>query len=269
MEELQDLLLSRDNGIATITLNRPHQLNAISPAMTNGLVKLARELPEDPDLKVIVVTGAGRSFCAGGNVTSIASNVEANQSGRPSAPLRLTHPENNYQIAFTQCERPIIAAINGYAVGLGMGLALACDIRVASEEAQFFVAQTNIGRRPDGGLNFLLPRVVGVEKALELMWTGDRIDAYEAYRIGLVSKVVPAKDLMTEVMDLADRIAKGPTIAQMLAKRMVYKTMYPEEAQIASAEMEHYTGYVINMTEDALEGVRAFREKRKPVFKGR
>ena len=265
--ELKDVLFSMDKAVGIITLNRPEQLNALSPDMTEGLVRLARELPEDPELKVIVLTGAGRAFCAGGNVTSIASRMEPTQLNSP--PLRLPHPERNSQLAFTQCERPIIAAINGYAVGAGLGLALSCDIRVASEEAKFFVAQTKIGRRPDGGLNFLLPRVVGIEKALELMWTGDTIDAQEALRIGLVSRVVPAKELMPTVMELAERIAKGPTIAQMLAKRMVYKTMYPEDAQIASAEMEHYTGLVINMTEDAREGARSFLEKRAPVFKGR
>ena len=265
--ELQDLLFSKERGVGVITLNRPEQLNALSPGMSEGLPRLLRELPADPEVKVIVLTGAGRAFCTGANVGSLASRVDQGQATRPA--VKVPHPEQGWQLAFAQCARPVIGAINGYAVGAGFGLALCCDIRIASQEAKFFVAQTKRGRRPDGGLPFLLPRIVGVQKALELMWTADLVDAEEALRLGIVSKVVPADELMPTVMDLAERIAKGPTVAQSLAKRLVYKTMYPEGAQIAAAEMEYYTGLLVDMTEDAREGARSFIEKREPVFKGR
>lgn len=266
--ESQDLLFSKANGVGLITLNRPKRLNAVTPAMVYDLAKWARELPrEHPDVKVLVITGAGSAFCTGTDLEGLNSRLLGDQPSRP--PIRLPHPEGSWQLAFAQCERPIIGAINGYAVGLGLGLALACDFRIASQEAKFLVAQTRRGRRPDGGLSFLLPRVVGVAKALELMFTGDIIDAEEALRIGAVSKVVPAEELMPTVLELAERIAQGPNVAQTLAKRMVYKTMYAEEAVIAAGEMEYYTGLVCDQTEDAREGLLSFREKRLPVFKGR
>jgi len=265
--ELQDLLFSKEGAVGVITLNNPARMNAMTPGMSEGLPRLVRELQDDPDIKVIVLTGAGRAFCSGANVGGLANRANR-EEGVPRA-VRLPHPETSRQMAFVQCERPIIGAINGYAVGAGFGLALSCDIRIASENAQFFVAQTRMGIRPDGGLNFLLPRIVGVQKALELMWTADRINAEEALRIGLVAKVVPADDLMSVTMELAERIAKGPSVAQALAKRMVYKTMFPETALAAATEMEYYAGLVTDMTEDAKEGPRAFMEKREPVFKGR
>lgn len=265
--ELQDLLFSKEGAIGVITLNNPERMNALTPGISEGLPRLVRELQDDPEVKVIVLTGAGRAFCSGANVVGLASRGEGGQADRPA--IRLPHPEMNTHMAFVRYERPIIGAINGYAVGAGFGLALSCDIRIASENAQFFVAQTRMGRRPDGGLNFLLPRIVGTQKALELMWTADRVNAEEALRLGLVAKVVPADELMSATMELAERIASGPSVAQALAKRMVYKSMYPETAQIAAAEMEFYTGFVVDQTEDAKEGPRAFLEKREPVFKGR
>jgi 2-(1,2-epoxy-1,2-dihydrophenyl)acetyl-CoA isomerase len=265
--ELQDLLFSKEGSVGVITLNNPERMNALSPGISEGLPRLVNELQDDPEVKVIVVTGAGRAFCSGANVGGLAARTSGEQTERPR--VRLPHPETGYGRAFIQCEMPVIGAINGYAVGAGFGLALSCDIRIASENAQFFVAQTRMGRRPDGGLNFLLPRIVGVQTALQLMWTADRVNAEEALRLGLVSKVVPAEDLMASTMELAERIAKGPSVAQRLAKRMVYKSMYPEGDQIAASEMEFYSGMLVDMTEDAKEGPRAFLEKREPVFKGR
>lgn len=264
--ELEDLLFTKEGNIGIVTLNRPDKLNALSAGISQGLPKLMRELRDDPGVKVVVLTGAGRAFCAGGDVRGFRGATD-----EPEAPrtVRVPHSEDTWQVAFNHYERPIIGAINGYAIGAGFGLALSCDIRIASDKAIFGVAQTKRGRRPDGGLNFLLPRIVGVEKALELMWTGDFIDAAEAQKIGAVSRVVPADELMSAAMALAERIAQGPSIAQALAKRMVYKTMYPESAQIAAAEMEYYSGLLIDQTEDAREGARSFMEKREPVFKGR
>ncbi len=263
--ELEDLLFEKDGDVAIITLNRPDRMNAMSAAMTQGMLNLVRELRDDPEVKVIVLTGAGRAFCTGADVGNLTSRTEATA---PPA-VRLPHPEESAQLVFAQCEKPIIGAINGFAVGAGFGLALTPDIRIASSEAKFGVVQTKRGRRPDGGLNFRLPRLVGVQKALELMWTGEMIDAEEALRLGLVLRVVPHADLMTETLAFAHQIAKGPSIAQALAKRMVYKTMFPEADHIAAAEMEYYTGLVVDRTEDFKEGMRAFMEKRDPVFKGR
>jgi 2-(1,2-epoxy-1,2-dihydrophenyl)acetyl-CoA isomerase len=270
--ELEDLLFERDGDVGVITLNRPDRMNAMSAAMTQGMLNLVREWRHDPEVKVIVLTGAGRGFCVGADVGGLAARTGANgdaDAPPPPREVRLPHPEDSAQLVFAQCDKPIIGAINGFAVGAGFGLALTPDIRFASSEAKFGVVQTKRGRRPDGGLNYRLPRIVGVQKALELMWTGDMIDAEEALRLGLVARVVPHEQLMEETLAFAHTIAKGPSVAQALAKRMVYKTMFPEGEHIASAEMEFYTGLIIDQTEDAKEGVRAFMEKREPVFKGR
>ncbi len=274
--ELEDLLFEKDGDVAIITLNRPDRMNAMSPAMTKGMMNLVRELRDDDEVKVIVLTGTGRAFCTGADVGGLAARTGANAGteGAPAEPppaprVRLPHPEESAQVVFGQCDLPIIGAINGFAVGAGFGLALAPDIRIASSEAKFAVVQTKRGRRPDGGLNYRLPRIVGVQKALELMWTGDMIDAEEALRLGLVLRVVPHDDLMKETLAFAHKIAVGPSVAQALGKRMVYKTMFPEGDNIAASEMEYYTGLVIDRTEDAKEGVRSFQEKRDPVFKGR
>lgn len=267
--ELEDLLFEKDGDVGVITLNRPDRMNAMSGAMTQGMLGLVRELREDDDVKVIVLTGTGRAFCTGADVGGLAQRTGANGEAPPPPNVRLPHPEEGAQVLFAKCDKPIIGAINGFAVGAGFGLALAPDIRIASSAAKFGVVQTQRGRRPDGGLNFQLPRIVGMQKALELMWTGELIDAQEALRLGLVLRVVEHDDLMKETLAFAHQIAKGPSVAQQLAKRMVYKTMFPENELIAAAEMEYYSGLVINATEDAKEGVRAFMEKREPVFKGR
>jgi 2-(1,2-epoxy-1,2-dihydrophenyl)acetyl-CoA isomerase len=269
--ELEDLLFERDGGVAIITLNRPQRMNAMTQAMTSGMLRLVRELRDDPETKVIVLTATGRAFCTGADVGGFAARTGAAGGSAPPPeppPIRLHHAEDSAQLVFPKCDKPIIGAINGFAVGAGFGLALAPDIRIASSEAKFAVVQTKRGRRPDGGLNFQLPRIVGMQKALELMWTGEMIDAQEALRLGLVLRVVPHDDLMKETLEFAHTIAKGPSIAQALAKRMVYKTMFPESEHIASVEMEYYTGLVVDKTEDFREGVRAFMEKREPVFKG-
>lgn len=267
MADLEDLRFTREGDVGVITLNRPDRMNAMSAAMTQGMMDLVREMRNDPTVKVIVLTGAGRAFCVGADVGGLAQRTQGGDAPKPAP--RLPHPEEGAAVVFSQCEKPIIGAINGYAIGAGFGLALSPDIRFAASTAQFGVVQTKRGRRPDGGLNFRLPRIVGVQKALELMWTGDMFDAEEALRIGLVARVVPPERLMEETLEFAHKIAKGPSIAQAMAKRMVYKSVYPEGELIAASEMEYYTGLLIDQTEDAKEGVRAFMEKREPNFQGR
>lgn len=262
-------LFERDGDVAVITLNRPERMNAMSRAMTQGMLDCIRESQDDSSVKAIVLTGTGRAFCVGADIGDLAERTGASGEIPEPPSVRLPHPEQGAQLAFQKCDKPIIGAINGYAVGAGFGLALSPDIRIASDKAKFGVAQTKRGRRPDGGLNFQLPRIVGLQKAFELMWTGDMIDAQEALRLGLVLRVVAHDQLMSETLDFAHRVAKGPSVAQALAKRMAYKALYSEADLIAAAELEYYTGLLIDRTEDAKEGVRSFMERRDPVFKGR
>lgn len=263
--ELQDLLFEKHNGVGIITLNRPEKLNALSPGISQGIPKVMADIHDDPEVRVIVLTGAGRAFCAGGDVPNIPVGDRAT---RTAAPGRRPHPEKGHHAAFRDSDRPVIGAINGYAVGYGFGLALSCDIRIASEEAKFGVFQTRRGLSPDGGLTFLLPRAVGIQKALELAFTGDLIDAQEALRLGIVLRVVPSDRLMAETLELAERIARGPTLALAMAKRMLYKSMGYDQLE-AAVEMELFSVYRLFQTEDAVEGVKAFLERREAVFHGR
>lgn len=262
--ELQDLLFEKRNGVGIITLNRPDKLNALSPGISQGIPKLMAEIHDDPEIRVIVLTGAGRAFCAGGDVSSFP----VGERSRQSTPWRRPHPEQGYHTAFRDADRPVIGAINGYAIGAGFGLALACDIRIASEEAKFGVFQTRRGLSPDGGLTFLLPRAVGIQKALEMAFTGEQIDAQEALRIGLVLRVVQPDRLMAETLELAEHIARGPALALAMGKRMFYKSMGYDQYETA-LEMESFSQNRLFQTEDAAEGAKAFLERREAAFHGR
>ena len=235
--ELQDVQFEVQDGVGIITMNRPERLNASSSDMTQGMIHILENLT--PDVRAIVLTGAGRAFSAGGDVKGMNESLN-NPDGRPA--WRRSHPEDVVSVAFWNCDRPIIAAVNGHS----------------------WDWPTSGSRRPDGGGTFFLPFIL---KALELIWTGDIIDANEAERIGLVSKVVPHEDLLPSAMELAKRLANGPTVAMGMGKRAVYKSRIGalQEAQ----EFESYGQAMLRNTEDHAEGVRAFVEKRPAQYSGR
>ena len=259
------LLYEVKDGIATLTLNRPDRLNALGDTLREDLYAAVGRVSADPDVRVMVVTGAGKGFCAGGDVKAMNERKESGGE-RPLlekvAPLR-----DQVLFAMRDAPQPIIAAVNGAAAGAGMNLALACDIRIASNAAKLAQAFVRRGLHPDWGGTYFLPRAVGMAKASELIFTGDVIDAAEALRLGLVSRVVAPEELMPTVHELARKIAAGPPVAIRLAKRALQRNA---ESDLRSAlEFETFAQNLCFETEDAREGIRAFVEKRPPVFRGR
>jgi 2-(1,2-epoxy-1,2-dihydrophenyl)acetyl-CoA isomerase len=257
----QCLLYEVKDGIATLTLNRPDRLNALGGTLRDDLLHAVTRAAADPEVRVMILTGAGRGFCAGGDVKAM-SEERAVPIVEKFAPLR-----DQVLLAMREAPQPILAAINGAAAGAGMNLALACDIRIASTAAKFSQAFVKRGLHPDWGGTWFLPRVVGMAKACELIFTGDLIDAAEALRLGLVSRVVAPEELMPAVHGLARTIAAGPPVAIRLARRSLYANV--DRDLRAALEAETAAQNVCRETDDYREGVRAFVEKRAPVFRGR
>ena len=265
--EYEGLILQKEENVATIKLNRPEKLNALTRKMVEEVLpSVIEELRKDKDVRVVVITGMGRGFCGGFDVSDMAvlgSEIEADKIG---ARGRLAEFMRSFALPLQNLDKPAIAAINGVAVGLGITLAAFCDIRIASEDSIFSMAFVKRGVVPDCGSTYVLPRVMGLSRALELMFTGDIIDAKEAARLGLVDKVVPGNDLMKVTMELAQKIAQGPPITIKLIKEAAYKGLYNSLEQ--QLEFETCANELSMKTEDHHEGVKAFLEKREPIFKG-
>jgi 2-(1,2-epoxy-1,2-dihydrophenyl)acetyl-CoA isomerase len=269
--DFEQILYEKQDGVATITLNRPERMNAFTPVMIREWAQALEDARLDGDVRAVIVTGAGRGFCAGADLRAESGVAQvARAEGRASAAdlrnwLRDSVHYVPRQVALL--DKPYIAAVNGAAVGAGMDMCSMCDLRIASEEARFAMSYAKVGLVPGDGGCYYLPRIVGLAKALELIWTGDFVDAQEALRIGYVSRVVPTDQLLPATRELAERIAKGPAVALQLAKRLVYRgwNASVEEALEAAGQAMA----VVQSTEDAREGPRAFAEKREPQFKGR
>lgn len=259
-----DILYSVEGHIAMLTFNRPERMNAMGGMLVEESIDALRKAQADPDVRVVIVTGAGgRAFSAGGDLQRLQGSHEQ------TAYERRQGLQRTQQLILTmrQIEKPVIAAVNGAAAGGGCDIALACDIRIASDKARFGEVFARIGLFPGTGGTYMLPRVVGIAKALELIWTAEVIDAHEAERIGLVSRVVPHEQLISETRAFAARLAQGPPLAIALAKSAVYRGL---DLDVASALEYAATAESITLTsEDHREGVQAFREKRQPVFRGR
>lgn len=266
--EFQDIIYAKEDGIATITLNRPETLNALTPTMTAEWIAAIEDAQEDDQVKVLVVTGAGRGFCSGENPRSLAARRDTPSSSNSSGQVdRMSDATYGVAGALLDFYKPYIGSINGAAAGAGMDLASLCDIRIASDRARFGMVYVRMGVTPANGGCYLLPRIIGVTKALELIWTGRLINAQEALEIGYVSRVVPHEELSAATKELAGELAKGPSIAIQWDKRLVYQCLGLDFKSAFRAHSE-----VISMvlrTEDAREGPRAWVEKREPVFKGR
>jgi len=263
MTDYPDILYTKENHIATITLDRPDKMNSFSAAMSDSLYRAVQDAATDKQVRVIVLTAKGRAFCSGADVKAMAQSFDkpgAEQRGREIA-LR-----SSIYVLMQKCDKPIICAVNGVAAGGGLDLALACDIRIASDQARFAEVYIRRGMIPASGGTFFLPRLVGIDRACLMVWTGDMIDAHEAEKIGLVTMVVPQAELEMATMDLAEKLAKGPPLAIQRAKRAIYDglTMNLDE----TLKMISPIVQELNQTEDHKEGARAFVEKREPVFRG-
>lgn len=263
--DYETILMEKSDGVATITLNRPQTLNAWDGQMGLEVTAALEDIRGDSDVRVVIMTGAGRGFSSGADMAHLA-HVAEHRSHLGS----LTNREASIvsvALQMRRLEKPVIGAINGVTAGGGFGIALACDLRIASDKAQFSQVFVRRGLVPDVGSTFFLPKLIGVEKALEMIFTGDMISAQEAVEIGLVSRVFPHDDLMPETMKLAKKLATGPPIAMGLAKRAVYQGL--ESSDLPShLDLELSFNSLCFFTEDFREGVKSFMEKRPPEFKG-
>ena len=264
--QFENMILEKEEGVAILTLSRPDKLNAMTTKMWRDLPRIINNVREDDEIKVLILTGVGRAFCVGSDVGDrLANRIE----GKKIETTRkdLLEPVGYWAYLIRSLDKMTIAAINGMAVGAGLSLALLCDIRIASEKARFGAVWVKMGLIADLGATYTLPRTVGTSKALELMTSGEIIDAREAERIGLVTKVSSHNELMKVAKDLATKLAKGPSIAIELMKRGVYKGMHND--MLTQLDFESYAQNLCRQTEDHMDAVRAFLEKREPRFRGR
>jgi 2-(1,2-epoxy-1,2-dihydrophenyl)acetyl-CoA isomerase len=258
-----DLLERIQHGVAWLTLNRPDRLNAFSPEMLTSLDQSLQRLGGDAGVGAIVITGAGRGFCAGGDVKTMANRASQGFEQRVEG-LRRMH---QLPMLLRTMPKIVIAMVNGPAVGAGLGLAMACDLRVAGRSARFGTGFAGVGYSGDFGGSWSLTRLVGTAKARELYFLADVIDAHAAASIGLVSRVVEDEVLHDETLALARRVAEGPRVAYAYMKRNLFAAETEPFANVLELEAVHQARTA--MTEDHLEASLAFVEKRRPVFKGR
>jgi 2-(1,2-epoxy-1,2-dihydrophenyl)acetyl-CoA isomerase len=259
------LTVAQDGAVLTLSFNRPEVLNALNDEVVKELGEALRGAERDPAIRCLVLTGAGRAFTAGQDLGAFVAR-EADPADF-SIREHLRDGYNRIVAQMRRLEKPIIASINGVAAGVGLSLALAADLRIAADNASFTTGFSKIGLVPDGGMSFMLPLLVGVGRAAELAFTSDRIDAAEAYRIGLVNRVVPADELGAATTALATQLAAMPTRAIGLTKRAFNRTILTDLD--AWLDYEAHLQEIAGRTTDHKEGVRAFIEKRPATFEGR
>ncbi len=260
----QAILTQVENKVATLTFNRPDKLNALNRELVTQSIACLKQWSRDSRIGAIVVTGSGRAFCAGGDVGNMASLEKA-----PSLEEQIDGLREAQELSWLlyNIPKPTIAAVNGYAVGAGLGICLACDLRVASESAKFGTAYAKVGLGGDFGTTWLLARAVGAAKAKEMFFLGDAIDAGEAQRLGLINRVAPADQLAAQVCAMASRIAHGPLTSYRYMKGNVNQAMASDMRTLLEREAE--THLRCGQTADHQEGVQAFMHKRPPNFTGR
>jgi 2-(1,2-epoxy-1,2-dihydrophenyl)acetyl-CoA isomerase len=257
------MVITKENGVVYAKLNVPERLNPLTAGVRIGLKRIIEDVRWDDDAKVLVITGEGRGFCSGADLS-------------PDAPPGYKPPETRWELEdpryawiarFRAMDKPVIAAVNGVAAGGGLALALMCDMRIAAASARFISVFARRALIPDNATSWLLPRIVGTSQALRMILTGDDVRADEALRIGLADQVVPDEDLMTTVRELAERIARGPSVTLELSKRLVYQGLTRDI--YTQGIVESAFASVVADTEDVREGRLAFRERRQPNFQGR
>lgn len=268
MEEYEDLLFDKEDGIATITLNAPHKLNAITDGIGKNLPIVVDKIARDDNVKVVIVTGAGRGFCSGADLAAMGARMGSGEAREIPRQARLNVLSMPIAHLFPTLDKPVIAAVNGPCAGMGFSIALSMDIRIASETAKFSSIFVRRGLVPDSAITYWLPKILGTAKAMELMLTGEIIDAQEALKLGIVSQVVPHDELMTTARELAAKIARNPPIPVELTKRIVYRTQLDD--MYRCLDLETWGQAICMATEDHREAVLSFLQKREPnPFKGK
>jgi len=252
------------DGVATLTLNRPEKLNAFNAAMLDEWVALLEQAQADPQVRAIVLTGAGKGFCSGGDVDDMGSS-DANTALRIKQ--RLRDGVQRIPELLQRIDKPVIAAINGVATGAGLDLALMCDVRFLAAGARVGETYARIGLVPGAGGAWFLPRLVGVAKALELFWSSELLDAQEALRIGLVNRVVPDADLLAHAQQFAARVAQAPPLSVQLIKRAVYQGTQTDLTTSLDLISSHMT--LVRNSRDHAEALATLREKRPGNYEGR
>jgi 2-(1,2-epoxy-1,2-dihydrophenyl)acetyl-CoA isomerase len=263
-QENRAVLEKREGRIATLILNRPERMNALNADLVVALNDALTRVEADPEINVVVLAGAGRAFCAGGDLAVIGKGRQENNVAELQPILRLGMQA---ALKIRTMPQPVIAAVHGAAAGAGMNIALAADIRIASDDAMFGQNFAKVGLFPDYGGTFFLPQLVGPAKAAELFYTGEMIDAAEALRIGIVNRVVPLAQLETEAHALAHKIANGPAIAIRAIKEVLFGRDKDQLTELLDLEVEQQMQCFYS--EDCSEGIRAFFEKRLPKFRGK
>ncbi|UUN27514.1 enoyl-CoA hydratase/isomerase family protein [Streptomyces sp. FIT100] len=253
-----------ENGVSWITLDRPEAMNAVTWDQREHIIALLADASADPDVRAVVITATGKGFCAGADLRG-APTAGERVPGDVARTIRLG--AQRFIAAVLDCEKPVLAAVNGTAAGIGAHLAFACDLVLAAESARFIEVFVRRGLVPDGGGAYLLPRLIGPQRAKELMFFGDALPAADAERLGLVNRVVPAEDLEKTAREWAERLAAGPTRAIALTKQLVNASLDTDRSTAFAAEA---AAQEINMTtRDANEGVASFVERRTPEYRGR
>ena len=259
------LLFEKSDSVVTVTLNRPDKSNAFDDTQISEMLDALKVIERDVEARAVVVTGAGKNFCAG---QDLGSMLERRDSPREvSFAEHLRHSYNLIIPRIRNLEKPVIAAINGAAAGAGLGLACACDLRYASEAAKFRMAFIGIALAPDSGTSFFLPRLIGLGRATEMAYTNDLIDAQTALSYGLVNRVFKAEELLPQTRAIAQKLAQMPTKSIGLTKRAINRALTSDLD--AALENEALLQEIAGHSDDHREGVNAFIEKRQPVFKGK
>ena len=263
----KQIIYGKENRVATITLNRPEKLNAYSEVMVHEIIAALSDARDDNDIRAVIITGAGRGFCSGGDISKDFQYPSRYRGHRMEAMLEMRENMHRLVTLLRRFDKPTIAAVNGAAVAGGLTLALSCDFRIAAESAKLGDTSLKFALIPDEGGAYLFPKFMGLQNALKMSFFSEVYPADKAKELGLVTEVVPHAELMTTARQWADRLAEGPPIAIRVTKRMMYKQqMMDLENALEDAAM---AVMITNYCDDVKEGTAAFHEKRKPKFSGK